>query len=341
MKNHTPLAICGGCVSKIPAGFLSQITKNIPVKQDKNLLVGFETSDDGAVYKIDDQTALIQTVDFFPPMVDDPYLFGKIAATNAISDVFAMGGRLVTALNLLCFPEGEDIEAIQAILAGGAEVVAAAGGVLCGGHSINDKTLKYGLSVTGIVHPNQVLYNNTAQIGNKIVLTKSLGVSMVTAAYRVGEATQASYDKALSNMQQLNSYVVDMAKKYAITAATDVTGFGLLGHLNEMSAKSHSIVLDSACVSYIEEAKRLAEEFLTTSGGQNNREFLADKADFSASVPEYMREILFDPQTSGGMLMAVPAERADDLVMELQALGVKAATVAEVVPRRDLGVYVV
>lgn len=331
---------CGGCTAKLPQGMLKDVISHIPVFSDPSLLVGFDTSDDGAVYKLSDDLAIIQTLDFFPPMVDDPYLFGKIAATNALSDIYAMGGKVKVALNIVCFPEEDDPAMLGAVLMGGGEKVMEAGGVLCGGHSINDKEVKYGLSVTGVVHPKRIMRNNTCHIGDKIILTKPLGVGMITAAYRLGEASEQSYDAAVKSMQTLNRYAFEIAEKYDLHSCTDVTGFGFLGHLNEMVAPGYSIAVDSAKVRYIPEALRLAEDFLVTAGGQKNSNFLGNKVRYDG-VSEPMREILTDPQTSGGLLFSVSEKDADELMRELGSLELAPSLVGEVRPRggENLVVY--
>jgi len=310
----------------------------MPVFDDADLLVGFDTFDDGAVYRLNDETALIQTLDFFPPVVSDPYLFGKIAAANALSDVYAMGGRVLLALNVVCFPEKEDPLMLAEMLRGGAEKVSEAGGVLCGGHSVGGDEIKYGLSVTGVVRPDKILYNNRCRAGDKIILTKPLGVGMITANYNIGEASQESFAQAVKSMQTLNKYALEIALKYDAHACTDVTGFGFLGHLNEM-AGNHTIVADSARIKYIPEAMRLAEEFLITGGGQNNRDSLRGAVRFDG-VPEPMREILFDPQTSGGLLICVAAEDAGELLKELGELELESCEAAEVRDRTDVNIIV-
>ena len=315
------------------------MVSKIPKPNDPNLIVGFDTSDDGSVYRLTDEIAIINTLDFFPPMVDDPYLFGKIAAANSLSDIYAMGGEVKTALNIVCFPEEEDAEILGEILRGGAEKVLEAGGVLCGGHSINDKETKYGLSVTGIVHPDKILYNNRCEIGDKIILTKPLGVGMICAAYKAGAASNESYAEAIKSMQHLNRYAIDIAKTYRVHSCTDVTGFGFLGHLNEMVSERYSIEVDSSKIPYIKEAWTLAEQFLITGGGIKNRRFLKELVDFG-SVPYPMQEILLDPQTSGGLLISVHADDASDLVYALSTQELGCALVGEVVEAKQHNVIV-
>ena len=318
---------------------LQEVIAKIPVFSDANLLVGFDTADDGAVYKLSDDIAIIQTLDFFTPMVDDPYLFGRITAANALSDVYAMGGRVAVALNIVCFPEEDDPEVLGEILRGGAEKVMEAGGVLCGGHSISDKEVKYGLSVTGVVHPQKYLRNNTCKKGDVIILTKPLGVGLIAASYRLGEIGEADYKKALISMQALNKYAFEAASKYTLHAGTDVTGFGFLGHLNEMVTPEYSIIVDSGKVLYIQEAKKLAAEYLITGGGIKNRQFLEDKVDLRGlSMP--MEEILFDPQTSGGLLLSVHKDDAEELLSELGEQGHSCCMAAEVVPREKSNIII-
>ncbi len=339
MRKLNKFTACGGCIAKLPQGLLKDVLSSIPRFDDPRLLVGFDTSDDGSVYQLTDDLAIINTLDFFPPMVNDPYLFGKIAAANALSDIYAMGGDVKSALNIVCFPEEEDPAILGEILRGGAEKVLEAGGVLCGGHSINDKEPKYGLAVTGTVHPDRILYNNRCQIGDRIVLTKPLGVGMVTTSYKAGEASEESYLQAVSSMQTLNKYAFEIAGCYRVHSCTDVTGFGFLGHLNEMVTPAYSIQVQAGSVRYIPEAYRLAAEYLITGGGTKNRNFLRDKVSLQGlSMP--MEEILFDPQTSGGLLISVDREDAGALLKELETLELPCCMVGEVIPRREHNVLV-
>jgi len=328
---------CGGCIAKLPQGMLKTAVESIPPFEDANLLVGFDTSDDGSVYKLSDDLAIINTLDFFPPMVDDPYLFGKIAATNALSDIYAMGGEVKTALNIVCFPEEEDAAILAEILRGGAEAVLAAGGVLCGGHSINDTEPKYGLAVTGVVHPDKIIRNNTCEIGDRIILTKPLGMGLVTTSYKAGEASEESYLQAVASMQMLNKHAMDIAKRFRIHACTDVTGFGFLGHLDEMITPKYSVRVSASAVPYIKEAERLAAEYLITGGGVKNRGYLREKVRFDG-LTMAMEEILFDPQTSGGLLLSVHRNDADALLAALGASETRSSIVGEVVPRDDVDI---
>lgn len=305
---------------------------HIPKAYDENLLIGFDSADDAAVYKVSEDMALIQTLDFFTPIVEDPYTYGKIAAANSLSDVYAMGGDVLTALNIVCFPEKLDPNILGEILRGGAEKVMESGGILSGGHSVNDENPKYGLSVTGVVHPDKVIANNTCKAGDKLILTKPLGIGIVTTAHNVGEANDRSYKEAIKLMETLNKYSAEKMKKYEVNGCTDVTGFGFLGHLSEMLNDEISIVIDSKKVPYIEEAYEYAEEFLITSAGQKNRKHLGDKV-ILEGVPFPMEEILFDPQTSGGLLISVANEDADGLLADLEELDIKSSLVGEVVKK--------
>jgi selenide, water dikinase len=308
------------------------VLAHIPKAYDENLLIGFDSADDAAVYKVSEDMALIQTLDFFTPIVEDPYTYGKIAAANSLSDVYAMGGDVLTALNIVCFPEKLDPNILGEILRGGAEKVMESGGILSGGHSVNDENPKYGLSVTGVVHPDKVIANNTCKAGDKLILTKPLGIGIVTTAHNVGEANERSYKEAIKLMETLNKYSAEKMKKYQVNGCTDVTGFGFLGHLSEMLNDEISIIIDSKKVPYIEEAYEYAEEFLITSAGQKNRKHLGDKVVLEG-VPFPMEEILFDPQTSGGLLISVAGEDADQFLADLEELDIKSSLVGEVVKK--------
>ena len=236
-QNQEKIIFCkgGGCTAKLGAGILSRVLERLPKgPADENLLIGYDSKDDAAVYRISDDTAIVQTLDFFPPMVDDPYTFGKIAAANALSDIYAMGGEVKTALNIVCFPESMDLNILGEIMRGGSEKVIEAGGTLAGGHSIADTDVKYGLSVMGIVHPDKIYPNNQGKPGDKLILTKKLGVGIVCTANRVKEASDAAMEAAIDSMTRLNKSASHICHAYDIHACTDVTGFGFLGHLHEM-----------------------------------------------------------------------------------------------------------
>lgn len=299
---------------------------------DPNLLVGYDSSDDAAVYKLNDETALIQTLDFFPSMVSDPYLFGKIAATNALSDVWAMGGRVLTAMNIVAFPERMNLAVLGEILRGGAEKVQEAGGILCGGHSIHDTPAKYGLSVTGIVHPDSVLANNGVQEGDVLVLTKPLGTGLISTAASVGETSEEAFRQAVRSMTTLNRYASEVFVPARPHACTDVTGFGLAGHLHEMLGGRFSALLDRSALPVLPDAARCASEFLTTAGAQKNRNFMTEfmtfePADFATE------ELLFDPQTSGGLLYSMTEAAWESIRTKTAGLPFEPAVIGRVIPR--------
>ncbi len=318
MSKDDSLFVCGGCNAKIGAGVLGKLLKDLPKTPYPGLLVGFDSSDDAAVIKMTDDLAIIQTLDFFPPMLTDPYIFGQVAATNALSDVYAMGGEPVCALNIVCYPEenSEDsYSALQKILKGGTEKVKEAGATLAGGHSIHDPKPKYGLSVMGKVHPDKIWKNNAPKNGDILFLTKKLGVGIITTAYSVGEASEKAFKEATESMTSLNKYSADIMRNYEINSCTDVTGFGLIGHLLEMTGKDLTAVLKAEKIPFIEDAYNSAKEFLITAGGQRNRNFSKDKISFK-NKDFAIEEILFDPQTSGGLLFSVNKENADKIVKD-------------------------
>lgn len=298
-------------------------------KYDPNLLIGFDSADDAAVYKVSDDIGVIQTVDFFPPMVEDPYTFGKIAATNALSDVYAMGGEVKTAMNIVCFPQSWDINMLGEILRGGSEKVIEAGGVLVGGHSINDVDVKYGLSVMGVVHPDKIYANNGGHPGDKLIITKRLGVGIISTAHRVGEATQEAMDAAIESMTSLNKYAAQCCKKYDIHGCTDITGFGFLGHLHEMVDGKLSCKVYADQLPVFPEALEYADEFLLTAVAQQNRNHVSRYVQFDEDISFAMQEVMFDPQSSGGLLIVLPADQAESLLADIRALGVPSAIVGE------------
>lgn len=331
----------GGCTAKLGAGVLSRVLERLPkFPADPNLLIGFDSKDDAAVYKLTDDVAVVQTLDFFPPMVDDPYTFGQIAATNALSDVWAMGGQVKTALNIVCFPEKSDLNILGEMMRGGAEKVAEAGGTLVGGHSIADSDVKYGLSVMGTVHPDRIYANNTPQKGDKLVLTKRLGVGILCTASRVGEASSEAMQAAVASMTTLNKYAAECCRKYDVHACTDVTGFSFLGHLHEMLDGAHSCRIEAGSVPVFSEALHHADEFLLTAAGQRNRNHTGPFVRFE-NVSFSMEEVLFDPQTSGGLLVALSGEQAEALAEDLRRIGAPAAIVGEVTDSEDIEIRVV
>lgn len=329
----------GGCTAKLGPGILDKVLKQIPKKEDKNLLVGFDHSDDAAVYQLTDELAVVQTLDFFPPMVDDPYLFGKIAATNALSDIYAMGGEVKTALNIVCFPESLDANILGQILLGGNEKVTEAGGVLAGGHSINDVDVKYGLSVMGTIHPKKILENNHCKENDVLILTKPLGVGIVMTASRMKAASERAFGQAVESMTTLNKYAAEIFQKYDVHACTDVTGFGLLVHLGEMLGDTYSAELFAEDIPYIKECENYVEEFYITAAGQRNRNHIGEQVDFGG-CSFALEEILFDPQTSGGLLVALPKSDAKAAIKEIEAFGLDCGIIGKVTAKKDKKIVV-
>ncbi len=430
MSDKEEIVFCkgGGCTAKLGPGILARVLEKIPKTRDENLMIGYDSSDDAAVYKLTDDLAVVQTLDFFPPMVDDPYTFGQIAAANALSDIYAMGGDVKTALNIVCFPEnwdlnilgqimlggGEkvkeaggvlagghsiadgdvktalnivcfpenwDLNILGQIMLGGGEKVKEAGGVLAGGHSIADTDVKYGLSVMGTIHPDKVFANNGCRVGDVLILTKPLGVGIVCTANRIQEASEEAMAQAIRSMTTLNKYASEVVRKYQVHGCTDVTGFGFLGHLLEMlgdaySARAirsmttlnkyasevvrkyqvhgctdvtgfgflghllemlgdaYSARVESSQVPYIPEAFDYAGEFYLTAAAQRNRNHVGENVQFF-DVPFEMEEILFDPQTSGGLLVSIEKSDAEQCLEELKALGLPCAIVGEVTEKRE------
>ena len=320
----------GGCTAKLGAGILSRILERIPRgAEDPDLLIGYDSHDDAAVYRLTDDLAFVQTLDFFPPLVEDPYTFGQIAATNALSDIYAMGGEVKTALNIVCFPETMDLNILGEIMRGGAEKVIEAGGVLAGGHSIADDSVKYGLSVTGVVNPKRAYANDTPQTDDALILTKPLGVGIILCASRVGEASEEAVNAAIQSMTTLNKTAAALCRDYHVHAVTDVTGFSFLGHLHEMLHGAHSAEIFASQVPVFSEALRHADEFLLTAAGQRNRNYVGEHVRFDG-VPFAMEEVLFDPQTSGGLLIALPEAEAPALLEALKTAGLSAGIVGRV-----------
>ncbi len=314
----TKLAKCAGCGAKVGAGVLSQLLEGIQVHYDPNLLVGFDKSDDASVYRVSDDLALVQTVDFFPPIADDPYLFGQIAATNALSDVYAMGGEPKLCLNIMAVPAKMPHSAVHDMLRGGYDKVYEAGALITGGHSILDDEPKYGLAVTGFVHPDRVLTNSGAKAGDVLLFTKPLGIGVLTTGSKADLVSAESMELAYRLMTTLNKTARDAMVKYRVHACTDVTGFGMLGHLYEMAQGSDvEVELHTDKVDFIPEALELARMGILPEGMYRNRAFAACGVE-EGEVELCKQDLLYDPQTAGGLLMAVDPEDADALFAELQ-----------------------
>ena len=321
---------------------MEQVLKLLPKGiKDDNLIVGYESKDDAAVYKINDEVSIIETLDFFPSMVEDPYLFGQIAATNSLSDVWAIGGKPVMALNIAAFPDGMSPDIIGKVLKGGAEKVIEAGCTLCGGHTIVDETAKYGLAVTGIVDTKKILKNNGVREGDKIILTKPLGIGILLTAHQCEIDTKEDFDIMIKSMTTLNKYAAEILFKYNIHALTDVTGFGLFNHLSEMlddkfSAKLYTNDIPSANAN----VKKYAEDDYYTGGSERNEDAIKDKIDFG-TCPEWIKLLGYDPETSGGLLCSIDPADADLAIKELSKLELKSAIVGEVISKKEKTIYMV
>ncbi|BCJ86360.1 selenide, water dikinase [Effusibacillus dendaii] len=308
------------------AQVLSYLPKNLP---DANLIVGLDTSDDAGVYKLSDDTAIVQTVDYFTPIVDDPYMFGAIAAANALSDVYAMGGKPLTVLNIVGFPVSKlDKKILAEILRGGADKVREAGAVIAGGHSIDDSDPKFGMAVTGIVHPDKVWTNAGARAGDRLVLTKPIGVGIVTTAIKRAKATPEAIRQVETVMATLNKAAAETAHHYTVHACTDITGFGLLGHAAEMARGACvGVEIDKNSVPMLPDAYELAKQGIIPGGSLRNYEWLADDVQYDESIDEVTRKVLCDAVTSGGLLLSVPEAEAESLVEALKKNGVETAAV--------------
>ena len=330
----TSMVKTSGCAAKLPPEKLHRVIDNLPLMGSDRLLEGFESADDALVYQVTDDIVSVQTVDFFPPMVDDPYLFGEIAAANALSDVYAMGGEPAVAMNLLCFPSCLELDVMDRILRGGIAKVKEAGAVIAGGHTIADPTPKYGLCVTGYMTKDEVWSNSGARPGDAVVLTKALGVGIVNTAAKGGEASKESIDAAVDSMTRLNKAARDTARRHTVHAATDVTGFSLAGHAQECAAASKvTIEFDINALPVIEGARELATFGFIPEGRYTNEDYLFDKVRFEQGIPQDLIDIAFDPQTSGGLLLFMPEEDAKSFVREMDKPFCK--VIGRVVPKAD------
>jgi selenide,water dikinase len=346
----------GGCASKLSPAVLDAVLKKLPKQTDPNVLVGFDHADDAGVYRISPSTALVQTVDFFTPMVDDPYTFGQIAATNALSDVYAMGGRPITALAHVCFPGSGDLAVLEQILAGGLSKMMEAGCTVIGGHSVRDEETKFGYSVTGLIDPNKVFTNAGAKPGDRLLFTKALGTGVISTAIKKGVAKQAWIDAAVSSMTTLNRKAAEVIATHVGTAAeacpersrrgcpaeqssaihamTDVTGFGLVAHAREIALASDvSIRFHASRIPLLEGALECVRAGHIPGGLTANREFAECVVGYENGISEEMKTMLFDPQTAGGLLISVSSESSAELTRALQSAGVSTVEIGEVVAR--------
>ena len=302
--------------------------------------MGFSTSDDAAVYRVTDDVAMIQTVDFFTPVVDDPYIFGQIAAANALSDIYAMGGRPVTALNIVGFPDCLDPSVLSEIMAGGADKVKEADAVMAGGHSIQNDAPLYGLCVSGFVHPDRILRNQGAKPGDILILTKQLGSGIISTAVKADLASPSAEEEAVTVMRSLNRKAAEVLRRFPVHACTDITGFGLIGHALEMAEASQvTIEIRASQVPFIREADEYAEMGLIPAGAYRNRSFAGKRANVE-NVPQVLADLLFDPQTSGGLLFAADAGCREDIQSALAEAGLdtRAGVIGRVLPPGETGV---
>ena len=315
---------------------MEKALRPLPLEKHPNLLVGTETADDAGVYKISEEEALVQTVDFITPIVDDPFLFGQIAAANSLSDVYAMGGKPLTAMNLVGFPRlSLDLSILTEILRGGLEKIHEAGAVLLGGHTVDDPELKYGLSVTGIVHPQRIRTNKEAQAGDVLILTKALGTGIIATASKAEMAEPGPLQRAIESMAQLNDKAAGAMAESRVHACTDITGFGLIGHASEMARGSGlSIRFLYSSIPILEGTREYAAQGLVPGGAYCNQKFWESETSISRKVPELEKIILFDPQTSGGLLIALPESEGEKLLKKMEERDIsKAALIGRVVPR--------
>jgi selenide,water dikinase len=329
----TALSSKGGCGCKIGPADLSQVIRSLPpAEPDPNLLVGLDTSDDAGVYRLTDELAIVQTVDFFTPIVDDPYSFGQIAAANAISDIYAMGGTPLTALNIVAFPiSALDKSILSEILRGAADKVKEAGVTLVGGHSIDDKEPKFGLAVTGLIHPDRVRTNAGAKAGDRLILTKPIGVGILTTSLKNGQLTDAEIERVTQVMTALNKKAAEIMSGYEVHACTDVTGFGLLGHTLEMAKASNAVItIDRQNVPVLPRVRELAEKGFVPGGTKNNFAHVRSDVTFPDGLDQIDQWILCDAVTSGGLLISVAGQQAEKLHRELCEAGVEAAVIGEV-----------
>ena len=324
-------------------GVLSEILENLPNVHDPKLIVGFDTSDDACVYRLTDEIAAIHTVDFFTPIVDDPYWFGQIAAANALSDVYAMGGVPAVAMNLLCVPNCLSLQTIRKILEGGHDKAVEAGCVIAGGHTIQDPEPKYGLCVTGYVHPDKVLRNAGARPGDALVLTKAIGTGVITTGAKADLVEEADYRAAMESMATLNAAPAKVMLDFdCVHACTDITGFGLLGHADEMAVGSGATIrLESGALPLLPGALELAEMGIIPSGAYRNMDYVKPRLHVEPTALQARVDLIADPQTSGGLLIALPRPQAEELVERLRPTAPVSCIVGTVLEKKDWSVEIV
>lgn len=337
----THMSSKAGWASKLSPEDLAQVLCHLDDKvKDENLIVGFDKSDDAGVYKISDEIALVQTVDFFTPVVDDPYLYGQIAAANSLSDVYAMGGKPLTALNIACYSCSITPAILAEILNGGANKIKEAGAVLAGGHTVTDKEVKYGLSVTGLIDPSKVITNSSAKPGDVLILTKPLGTGILTTSFKFDLISEEELKEAAKVMSTLNKEASEEMQKIGVNACTDITGFGLLGHSYEMAKGSNvNIQFDSSKINLMDKVIELIKKDSVPGGAYSNKQFFEKWVHFDASIEEAKRIALFDPQTSGGLLISLPEEKAAELLKNINSKSeIKADIIGKVVEAKEASI---
>jgi selenide,water dikinase len=332
----TEMVSCAGCAAKLPPRALAQILGELPKQpSDPNLIVGFDTADDAGVYRLSENFALVQTMDFFTPIVDDPFNYGRIAALNSINDVWAMAGTPITAMSVTCFPKkGVEFSILQEIMRGGLQVLTENNVVLLGGHSVDNPQIMFGYSVTGTIDPRQVATNSGARVGDVLILTKPLGTGVISTAIKFAKAPSETAAASLATMLLPGRHAAMAMRDFQVKGATDITGFSLLGHAWELARASRvTLEIDSSRVPLIEGALDLACQGLLTSGDKTNREYVGEDISINTNVSKELSSLLYDPQTAGGMLISIPVERADALLAALQTHYVRAAIIGRVVQK--------
>jgi len=327
-----------GCGAKLGPALLDKALCGLKQPDYKNLISDFSTSDDAGIYKINDETALVQTIDFFPPIVDDPYTFGQIAAANSLSDVYAMGGKPITALSMVCFPKDKvDIEVLRLIMEGGLNKLIEAETALVGGHSIEDDELKFGFSISGTVHPEKVLYNNRPGLNEKLILTKPIGTGIINTALRGGIASEKSIAAFIDSMRTLNKSAAEIIGRYDVSSCTDITGFGLVGHACEMTAGGKvGLKIFAQEIHLLPEVADYANMGLIPAGTYRNRDYRSEFVTNFAKLNRTTSDLLFDPQTSGGLLFSIKENQADAICRELRDKGVDARIIGETMAERGI-----
>ena len=337
----TELTKTSGCAAKIGPSILNEVLNNLPKIPNDKLIVGFDTSDDACVYKINESTAIIQTLDFFPPMVDDPYTFGQIAAANALSDVYAMGGNPTLAMNLLCFPSCLDPNIMHEILGGGYNKVIEAGATIAGGHTIADSTPKYGLSVTGFAHPDNILTNSNAKLGDVLVITKPIGIGIMNTACKAGLLSQNKIKEVSNIMTTLNKNAKEMIDGLTVNSCTDITGFSLIGHSYEMANGSNkTLEIFSNDIPIISETLNYAQMGILPEGMYNNLDYLKDKFIKSNNIKQELIDVLLDPQTSGGLLLSMPEKDAKEYLSRMEQFTPHCKIIGHVIEKQNHSIII-